>query len=48
MQHHLDEIVVDHLPKILEYSESLRSGLSRLSLTTLGEFIATFDITEKE
>ena len=48
MRHHPNEMVSPQLNKILKHSESLRSGLVKLSLRTLTEYLNTYDLTEKE
>ena len=48
IKHSKDVITVDHLPSILEFCESLRSGLAKLALVTLNEFVEVFDLTDKQ
>ncbi len=48
IQYQPELVKEDHLPKLLEFSESLRSGLSKLSLKTLNDFVQVFDLADKE
>lgn len=48
LKHSREVITVDHLPSILEFCDSLRSGLSKLALVTLSEFVLEFELTDKQ
>ena len=48
MRYHKEIISADHLDEILQHCDSLRSGLARVALRALNEFIATFDLNDKQ
>jgi hypothetical protein len=48
IQHHPEQIQSSQLKSIVEFSDSLRSGLAKLALKTLSEYIQVFDLKDKE
>lgn len=48
IEHHPNQMTTPLFRKIIEHSDSLRSGLARVSLKTLGEYIEVFDVTDME
>lgn len=48
IRHNPDLLQVSLFSKVIEHADSLRSGLSRLSLKALTEYVNTYDLTTSE
>ena len=48
IKHHPDALQKSQLKPIIEHADSLRSGLAKLALKTLGEYVQVYDLTEME